>query len=356
MKKGDLKYFLAANSSEGFVSSFGDNYNAKEGWRVYIIKGGPGTGKSSFMKFVAKTAKEKNITAVACPCSSDPDSLDGVIFPDMKTAIFDGTSPHIIEPYYAGVCEEILNFGQFWDEKFLLENRAEIIKLTDENKEMHKNASKYLTAAGSLLKDNLEIFKALSNKEKLSHYAKLLSKKYIKGKGEKASLINRYICGTTPNGVVSFSEELLAFCQNTVIIEDESGFCADALVSAVCKDALSKNYSVIALKNPFLPSALWDGIIIEELSLAILREYSYQKINSESRRIHARRFIDKSGLKNRKCRIKFNSKIADELIKSAIEYLKKAKAVHDELEKYYVKAMDFTELLKYAEGFSEKLF
>ncbi|MBQ8793259.1 MAG: hypothetical protein IJZ63_00755 [Clostridia bacterium] len=58
MKNEFSKYFLAANSAEGFVSHFGDNYDYADGWRAYIIKGGPGTGKSSFMKYITAKAQE----------------------------------------------------------------------------------------------------------------------------------------------------------------------------------------------------------------------------------------------------------------------------------------------------------
>ena len=61
MKETNKKYFLAANSGVGFISLFDSCYSAKDGWRVYIIKGGPGTGKSSFMKYMIKTAEEKKV-------------------------------------------------------------------------------------------------------------------------------------------------------------------------------------------------------------------------------------------------------------------------------------------------------
>ena len=44
-------YFLAANSGQGFYSKFGECYDAHNGWKAYVIKGGPGTGKSSLMKY-----------------------------------------------------------------------------------------------------------------------------------------------------------------------------------------------------------------------------------------------------------------------------------------------------------------
>ena len=48
-------------------------------------------------------------------CSSDPDSLDGVIFPQIRACIADGTSPHVIEPRFPGAVEELVNLGDYWD-------------------------------------------------------------------------------------------------------------------------------------------------------------------------------------------------------------------------------------------------
>ena len=42
-------YFLTANSADGFINGFKSVYDLKDGWRVVLIKGGPGRGKSTFM-------------------------------------------------------------------------------------------------------------------------------------------------------------------------------------------------------------------------------------------------------------------------------------------------------------------
>ena len=47
------KYFAAANSYGGFISYFDKLFDSKEYNRIYVLKGGPGTGKSSFMKKVS---------------------------------------------------------------------------------------------------------------------------------------------------------------------------------------------------------------------------------------------------------------------------------------------------------------
>ena len=48
------RYFAAANSAYGFHNSFCEIFSPDKLQRVYIIKGGPGTGKSYLMKNIAK--------------------------------------------------------------------------------------------------------------------------------------------------------------------------------------------------------------------------------------------------------------------------------------------------------------
>ena len=46
------RWFMGCNSQNGFYSLFGQFTRPEEGWRCILIKGGPGTGKSTLMKRV----------------------------------------------------------------------------------------------------------------------------------------------------------------------------------------------------------------------------------------------------------------------------------------------------------------
>ena len=51
-------FFLGANSSAGFRSLYED-FTAPEGnFDILVLKGGPGVGKSSFMKYIGSRAEE----------------------------------------------------------------------------------------------------------------------------------------------------------------------------------------------------------------------------------------------------------------------------------------------------------
>lgn len=89
-----LEFLLGANTPQGFVSRFDQLADPADGWREFVIKGGPGTGKSTLMRNIAGALSPYSPHMELIHCSSDVDSLDGVIFHDLKIAIADGTLPH----------------------------------------------------------------------------------------------------------------------------------------------------------------------------------------------------------------------------------------------------------------------
>lgn len=335
------KYFLAANSMQGFVSHFDTFYKDDKQWRVYIIKGGPGTGKSSFMKFIAARCYDKGLKIELCPCSSNPHSLDGLIIPQLKTALLDGTAPHVLEPKHPGVIEEIINLGEFWDSKLLRENADKIIAASKENSALHLAVKGYLSAAGELYRDNLKLSRMFCETKALEKYALNLAKKHIPKKVGKPHEDIRFIGGVTPQGVVAFTKTITDYCEKVIIVEDKYGAAAGAIMSKIRDYALKCGHSIITLKSPFLPSELYEHIIIPELSLAFCTENEYIHFQSDVRRVHARRFYDILIQKQCRGRMLFNRKLVRDLLVLSCKTLAAAKASHDKLEKYYIDAMDF---------------
>ncbi len=355
MENFNIKYFLASNSCEGFVSFFGSCYDPHDNWKAYIIKGGPGTGKSSFMKFLAAKASDKGIKTVLCPCSSDPDSLDAVIFPEIKKVVLDGTSPHTLDPKFPAVCEEILNFGEFWQTEKITPHREQILSLCETNSSLHRTAARYLYAAGELVRDSLKIASACTKTENALKTAEKLCKKLIPQTHKKCFEWVRFTCGVTPKGVISFTNTLLSSAENLVIINDPHGAASNIIMTKIRDHALKCGYEIISVKNSFLPNTLLDHILIPELSLCFARESEYQHFETTARRIHARRFTDMHALNLSRERLRFNKKVAREMLSEACTTLLKAKTVHDDIEKHYISAMDFVSLTAFAETFAEKI-
>ena len=101
------KYFAAANTYAGFKSYFPIVFAPKDYERIYILKGGPGSGKSSFIKRFAADLIQKGCKTEEIYCSSDPRSLDGIIIyaEGKKIVIIDGTAPHETDAKLPGAFE-----------------------------------------------------------------------------------------------------------------------------------------------------------------------------------------------------------------------------------------------------------
>ena len=112
----DNTYFGAANGYGGFRSNFNAIFSPEELDKLFIIKGGPGTGKSTLMKKI-KERYSSSASIITILCSSDPDSLDGILIKKngVTIGIADGTAPHVIDAKYPGVIEEIVNLGDGFD-------------------------------------------------------------------------------------------------------------------------------------------------------------------------------------------------------------------------------------------------
>ena len=347
------KTFLAANSAKGFVSYFGSCYSADDGWKAYIIKGGPGTGKSSMMKSLAAYFGEKGERVELCHCSSDPDSLDAVIFPDKRAVIMDGTAPHTLDPSFAGVCETIVNLSDCWDEEKLEKDREEILKLTRENKALHSRASRYIAAAGALLSDINRMSLQFVDAERTALYAEKLANRLIKeGKGHKEHI--RFLGGITPKGLLFFKNTPEKLADTIIAVEDECGGVKDIIFSVIKSVAVKRKQEIITCYNAVNPTQI-DHIIFPKLSLAFCSQNRHTHPEGVTRCIHSRRFINAADKAVCKTKIAFAKRAADELLMEAVRIIAEAKHTHDLLENYYINAMDFSLVGKHTEKIAEKI-
>lgn len=146
----NFSFFAAANGYGGFRSYFDEIFNPKEYTKIYILKGGPGTGKSTLMKSLYNALKDGATYTESIYCSSDPKSLDGIIIENenKKVAVIDGTAPHEKDACFPGAIDKIINLGDGWDKRWLEAKRDDIISLCDEKRNAYKTAYSYLFAAG----------------------------------------------------------------------------------------------------------------------------------------------------------------------------------------------------------------
>lgn len=342
------KVFLGSLSKGGFSHSFSDFYNPYDGWRVYILKGGPGTGKSTFLKQMADTAVKLKENVIIAPCSSDPDSLDAVIFENRKVMIADGTAPHIMEPKYPIACEQIVNLGECIDSKKIWEYRQEIFSLCFEHQAFCKRAQRYINAVQMLLSDNYYIALKQTDMKKALKFADSVTNEFLTQKQQRnAKETFVRLSAVTPGGITSFNDTPLKLCKNVIPVCDKYGAAADIVIKRIRDNCKNYGYDIFTAQNSISNEKL-DAVMVPSAGFAVCIQNDYIKPNSDSRKVHSRRFTSESKMRNNKCRVNFNTKTSNEMIKEASYSMKAANMIHARLEEYYINAVDFkkTDMMK----------
>ena len=351
--------FLGANTPIGFVSLFDELYDPYQEQHLYIIKGGPGCGKSTFLKRVAEKAIARGLSAELVHCGSDPDSLDGVILPDCGIALCDGTAPHVMEPKFPGVSETILNFGRFWDSTKLQPHAADIRRLTLECAIFHRRSTRFLQAAGTLSDDMIRVAAPAIDEEKLAGYALRFCNRELQQKKPAAPgrRLHRYLSGITPRGNLAFVDTVAALAARVIAVADETGAVAGKLVEQIGERAIAAGYDAVFCRNPLQPNGDSEHLILPQASLAIVTQKRLHAYHfAVSRTLHAQRFLRDDLLSKKRARLNFDRQLIRSLLDESIAQQQLAKQTHDQLETFYAAAMDFDALQAYTESFANSLF
>ena len=350
-------YFLGSSGKNGFFSCFSQLTPKIDGQYTYIIKGGPGTGKSSLMRKIAEEMEKKDIECEKIFCSSDPNSLDGIIFPSLRVSICDGTSPHMMDPDYPGATGEIINLGDCWDKEKLIEKKDEIISLTDKNKACHQRSRRFIESAFSIYGDGEKICRDCLDENRLMRYASRVSSRHFKKPRGKIGIEKtRLFDAITPKGYYFLSETAESLCSEKIVFEDEFGIAASMLINEIRYYALASGFSVISSPCLNREKAI-RNIIIKDLSLGFFTADKLCSLNIQpTKTVNLRRFYSVTEISAHKARLSFAKMAANELMNEAICSLKIAKSIHDDLEKCYIDAMDFDKINDIAAELIEKIW
>ncbi len=343
-----VRTFLSANSADGFFSYFSEFLRGKNS---FIIKGGPGTGKSSFMKRVASSAVAEGNFTEYIYCSSDPDSLDGVYIHGVENVFADGTAPHVLDPKYVGVMGQIVDVGQFLDCKKLAPAKDDIISLSGKISSKYSRAYRFLKAASCASSEIRETALGYFDSDAVFDYFKgFASKIFGDKKGCGGNIFIRFLSGITPKGFVTFKDTVYTLCSNVVVVRDKYGV-GGSVFELLKGEFASKGFDIYDFRSPLEPSRTVH-IAVPELDYAFVTSDQFVRFDSQGgRSINLMRFVSDD--------IDFESKnllSAAKIMKLSMDEafgaLREAKALHDDLEDIYISAMDFSGLDKLTERYT----
>lgn len=342
-----LNYFAGGNTARGFYNLYESNLKRLD--RLFILKGGPGTGKSSLMKEVGKQWLEQGYDIEFLHCSSDNQSIDGVIIPALKAGIVDGTSPHVIEPKAPGAVEEYINLGEAWDSAKLKQHKDQIVQLTEQISDAFNKAYSQFAEALKIHDEWEKFYIENMDFTKANELTAHLVQHFFgdSQKNKKGQVTDRFLGAATPLGAVDYVPNLTETVAKRYFIKGRPGSGKSTMLKKLAAEAADRGFDVEVYHCGFDPHSL-DMVIVRELDFAIFdstapHEYFPEKESDVIIDMYEELIVPGTDEK-------YAAEIADvgarykAKMNEAIASLARAKKLHDDLEEIYIEAMDFSKV------------
>jgi len=340
------KLFPGAVTSQGFYSFY--HYMIEQNANhIFVIKGGPGVGKSSFMKKIGQSMLNRGYDIEYHCCSSDNGSIDGIVIPKLKIGLLDGTAPHIVDPKNPGAVDEIINLGEYWNEDMMKKSREEIISCNSKVTSYFQRAYFALKEATIALGEWKYYVSTYQDWSQINQLTLKIQKEIFKtipyAHGKERHL---FAWGHTPQGKTQFIDTLLNKTETLYIVQGQPGTGKSTFLSRIAERAVIYGLNIEYYHNTLNPEQL-DLIILPDLKIALAIDcepYVYTPdfkgriipLNFE-KSLNTKELVKNCGDEVRDCRIRVNQHIT-----RALKHSENAKATHDLLETYYVPAMNFS--------------
>lgn len=338
--------FAGGNTPDGFFSYYDNILLAAESRRTIYIKGGSGTGKSTFMKKAGIHFEEKEYDVEYFHCSNDKDSLDGVCIPKLKIAIIDATSPHMQDPVIPMAADEIMDAAKCLNREGLRPHAKELLEILADKKELIKMAYGYLHAAYAVYMNNAAIYERFLDKPALNKIIHdVLNKTFLSGTPADKEGRHRklFASAVTPDGFVSYMDMFLGY-KNITVINAAEGLGGSLLLAKLKEAAQIKGYYTEGFYSPLSPYSL-EHLIIPEQECCFVTKNRYHDIKADAAlEIDLYELLNRKRLIDYEDKLQYNHVYFDELAGKAMQCLKESGMLHGRVEEIYIANMDFTKL------------
>ena len=314
-----LCFFLGANTKDGFFSLY-PALRHEPGRRIFAVKGGPGSGKSTCIRALSSLLGGADEEIL---CSSDPDSLDGAIFSDL--ALLDGTAPHVFEPEFPGCDGEY----PFMPPPLAPAELAE-----------KRDALAALGAAALTREQRRQAVLPLFPGEKAEKRALGLARRLL-STGSAPRLRLRFLDGITPKGRLFLDDTAAACASRIVALEDRFGL-AQPMLERLRDEALARDLTVFVCLDPLEPQRV-RHLLLPELSLAFVTDDGDLPASlSVNRVIRVDAMLPREAMRPLRNRLRRLEQTERALLDEAVRHIACAHAFHDRIEAIFRPHMDFS--------------
>jgi energy-coupling factor transporter ATP-binding protein EcfA2 len=346
-RKGKFRnLFPGGNTSRGFYS-FYDYVIEPEAKRIFVIKGGPGVGKSSLMRQIGQVMLNEAFDIEFHYCSLDNNSLDAIVIPALRIAMIDGTAPHIVDPKHPAVVDEIINLGEHWEEAHIRPYRDTLLKLNQQIKLYFRHAYQCLTQA-RLFNDEVESYyqdcHCLDYCGLNTLADNLIFKIFTSRQMGVAQARHLFASAITPGGLVNYFPTIFDHVGQRYVLTGRPGTGKATILKKIYETARNWGYDCEAFHCALEPTHL-EHLIIPVLNTAIITSNQFHAYTQDdSQVINTDAYLDCSKLTGFVTDLEAAQVCFQEALTRALSFLNRAKKTHDEVETYYIAGMKFTEV------------
>ncbi|MBR5372139.1 MAG: hypothetical protein IK130_07980 [Oscillospiraceae bacterium] len=342
------EYFLGGASQNGFETAFWDEQKHHYG---FLLKGGPGTGKSTLMKTVAAAFAEEPVSVYHC--ASDPRSLDAVVLEQRGVYIADATAPHTADTPLPFVTGETVDLAAGLDRDAVRESGEQARVLYAENQAMHMQVRQSLRGLASMQTMYTDITAGALLREKLAAYAERFCKRLLpRSASGQGVLLHRQCSALTPDGRVCFQPANAA----VLYLRDNCMIAAQELLAVFAERAVSAGKCVEVTADLTQNGKPLSHVFLPETGLTVsaVRELP-DGVREDATVIDLRRFYDSAALRKQRTLLRFCRETADAIEAETVAILREALACHDVLEQTYIGALDTAYLDAIAKRLTERI-
>src|SRR5690606_25330290 len=343
MAQGTIRrLFPGGNTSEGFFSYY--DHICPDARRLFVLKGGPGTGKSTFLQRTAADLLAAGLDVELHHCSADPASLDAIVVPAARAALLDGTAPHVVDPRHPGCVDEIVDLGRYWDGPCLRRRREAIMRLSAQARPCFQRAYRYLAAARHV-QDDWEAANAAAldqgwlNRQTARVIAAVVGERTV---AHRPGRVRRLFASSiTPDGPRHHLETLAAPFSRTIVLRGEPGTGKATLLSRVVQAAVECGLDVEAFHCAFRPREV-EHVLLPAADTALFTcEPPHEYVPAGAAVIDMETGLDDSLRQAAAAHRHAAQELFRQLMDTAIAALQEAQSVHRAVEAQYIPCMDF---------------
>ena len=348
------QYFLGANSRFGFHSLYNSFCKAEDGGFLYVIKGGPGCGKSSFMKAIGSAAEDEGYECEYILCSGDPDSLDGLFIPELGVGYVDGTAPHTIDAAYPGCGGMYLDLGQYYHASALRQRLDEIMQLNKLYKGLYSCAYASIGAATAAMPRYIQSLWGEDELQKLEKKLQGLINREFGKRSFQSDVKERFIDAVTSKGYIFLHDSISHSYERLITLDNKFGL-GHHFLQRLYEEALGRTSEIILCRDCLDPRLI-TAIMFPEISLALICSLDGREELSQCRHMRLDSLIPREKLSPMRRQLRAGQHLWEDSLALATTTLADAKAMHDKIEAIYNPHVDFDGVYREAKRHIELLF